>query len=68
VEVDPRYFRPAEVDSLVGDASKARDELGWRPRTSFAELVREMATEDLREAERDSMLHKAGHRLLRNHE
>jgi GDPmannose 4,6-dehydratase len=68
VEVDPRYFRPAEVETLLGDASKARDELGWKPKTTFAELVREMATEDLREAERDRMLHGAGHRLFRNHE
>jgi GDPmannose 4,6-dehydratase len=68
VEVDPRYFRPAEVETLVGDASKARDELGWTPKTGFRELVREMAAEDLREAERDHMLHSAGHRLMRNHE
>jgi GDPmannose 4,6-dehydratase len=68
VEVDPRYFRPAEVESLLGDASKARDELGWAPKTGFRELVREMAAEDLREAERDHMLHSAGHRLTRNHE
>jgi GDPmannose 4,6-dehydratase len=68
VEVDPRYFRPAEVETLVGDASKARDELGWAPKTGFRDLVREMAAEDLREAERDRMLHSAGHRLLRNHE
>jgi len=68
VEVDPRYFRPAEVDTLLGDASKARDALGWKPKTSFAELVREMATEDLREAEGERLLHGAGHRAPRNRE
>ena len=47
VEVDPRYFRPTEVDHLQGDASKAREKLGWRPRTGFTELVREMVTADL---------------------
>jgi GDPmannose 4,6-dehydratase len=48
VRIDPRYFRPAEVETLLGDASLARQKLGWRPRTSFAELVREMAEADLR--------------------
>jgi GDPmannose 4,6-dehydratase len=51
VAVDPRYFRPAEVESLLGDASKARDKLGWKARTSFRELVREMTRADLRAAE-----------------
>ncbi len=49
VEIDPRYFRPAEVDLLIGDASKAREKLGWKPRTSFKELVRIMVESDLRE-------------------
>jgi GDPmannose 4,6-dehydratase len=48
VEIDPRYFRPAEVDYLVGDASKARSVLGWAPRTSFGELVRLMVEADIR--------------------
>ncbi len=47
VAIDPRYFRPTEVDLLLGDASKARQRLGWRPKTSFPELVREMVAEDL---------------------
>ncbi len=50
--VDPRYFRPTEVETLLGDASKARQQLGWSPQTSFEELVREMAEADLAEAKR----------------
>jgi GDPmannose 4,6-dehydratase len=51
VSVDPIYFRPAEVETLLGDASKAREKLGWRAKTTFAELVKEMVREDLRLAE-----------------
>ena len=47
IEVDPHYFRPTEVDALVGDASKARRVLGWRPRTTFRELLSEMVHADL---------------------
>jgi len=61
VEVDPRYFRPTEVDYLLGDASKARRELGWEPRISFRELVHMMVDDDLKTAERDSMLVNAGY-------
>ena len=46
VRIDPVYFRPTEVDLLIGDASKARQKLGWKPKTSFAELVKEMVTSD----------------------
>ena len=53
VAVDPRYYRPAEVDSLLGDASRARRELGWEPRISFEALVAEMAREELRRAKRE---------------
>jgi GDPmannose 4,6-dehydratase len=68
VAVDPRYFRPAEVETLLGDASKAHRELGWKPRVSFAELVSEMVTEDLKEAERDALVHKHGFNAFRYHE
>jgi GDPmannose 4,6-dehydratase len=60
VRVDPRYFRPTEVDALLGDASKAREKLGWVARTSFAELVGEMVREDLRAAERDELVKRHG--------
>lgn len=53
VRIDPRYFRPTEVDLLVGDASKARDKLGWRPKRSLNELVREMVASDLQLARRE---------------
>jgi len=57
VEVDPRYFRPTEVDELCGDASRARERLGWAPRTTFAELVRLMVAADLQEAGLDPDRH-----------
>lgn len=68
VRVDPRYFRPTEVDSLLGDASKARDKLGWVPQTTFQALVEEMATEDLREAERDALVTRHGFKSYNHHE
>jgi len=55
VRVDPRYFRPTEVDTLLGDASKARKKLGWKPQIGFHELVSEMVAADLKEAERDQL-------------
>jgi GDPmannose 4,6-dehydratase len=61
VAVDPRYFRPTEVDSLLGDPSKARQKLRWQAKTSFEDLVDEMVREDLRGAERDALLRKHGH-------
>ncbi len=60
VAVDPRYFRPTEVETLLGDSSKAQRELGWAPRTSFDELVKEMVQADLRSAERDALVRKHG--------
>jgi GDPmannose 4,6-dehydratase len=62
VAVDPRYFRPAEVDTLLGDASKAMRELGWSPTIGFDELVREMAQADLRAAQRDELITRHGYR------
>jgi len=60
VAVDPRYFRPAEVDSLLGQGDKARQRLGWTARTGFAELVAEMAREDLAAARRDELVRRHG--------
>ena len=61
VALDPRYLRPTEVDTLLGDARKARKELGWKPRVSFDALVREMAREDLAVAEREALVKNAGY-------
>ncbi len=61
VAVDPRYFRPTEVETLLGDAGKARRQLGWTPRISFAELVTEMVREDLKAAERDDLVRRHGY-------
>ncbi len=60
VSVDPRYFRPAEVETLLGDATKAKEKLGWVSKTSFHELVSEMMSEDLKEAQRDELIRKNG--------
>jgi GDPmannose 4,6-dehydratase len=60
VRVDPRYYRPTEVASLLGDASKARDKLGWRPQTGFDELVKEMVRSDFDAARRDALVRDAG--------
>lgn len=62
VSVDPRYFRPTEVETLLGDASKAHSRLGWAPKISFEELVTEMVREDLRAAERDELIKRHGYR------
>ena len=61
VKVDPRYFRPTEVESLLGDPSKAKAQLGWTPKISFQELVEEMVREDLKSAERDELVKKSGY-------
>ena len=60
VAVDPAYFRPTEVETLLGDAAKAREKLGWRPKTTFRELVREMVTADLEDAKRDQLCRQEG--------
>ncbi len=68
VRVDPRYFRPTEVESLLGDAEKARNNLGWTPQTSFAELVAEMVSEDLKSASRDHLVTQHGFNAYSHHE
>ncbi len=68
VRIDPRYFRPTEVETLLGDAGKAKKILGWKPKTSFQELVREMAEEDFKAAERDALVREHGFRIYDHHE
>ena len=65
VAVDTRYFRPAEVETLLGDPSKARAKLGWEPRTSFDELVSEMVENDMQQARRDALIERSGYRAYR---
>ncbi len=68
VAVDPRYYRPTEVHSLLGDPSKARTELGWESQVTFEELVKEMVREDLKAAERDALIKAHGHEIFNYHE
>ena len=68
VSIDPRYFRPTEVATLLGDPSKAKQQLGWEPRTTFEELVREMMREDLESAKRDELIKQHGFRYFVRHE
>ena len=68
ISVDPRYFRPTEVETLLGDASKARKELGWAPKITFAELVAEMAQEDFKSAQRDELVERHGYQTMSFHE
>ena len=68
VEVDPRYFRPTEVETLLGDPTKAKEKLGWEPRTTFAELVAEMVREDLNSAKRDELVKHHGFNAFNYHE
>jgi len=68
VAVDPRYFRPTEVETLLGDPTKAKEKLGWTPKTTFDELVAEMVREDLKAAERDELIKKHGYKAMDYHE
>jgi GDPmannose 4,6-dehydratase len=63
VSVDAKYFRPTEVDTLLGDAAKAKVKLGWVPKTSFGELVKEMVASDLKAAERDRIIRENGYKV-----
>jgi len=68
VAVDPRYFRPTEVETLLGDPTKAKKKLGWEPHISFKELVSEMVREDFKAAQRDALVKSHGHRSYDHHE
>ncbi|MCD6429645.1 MAG: GDP-mannose 4,6-dehydratase [Deltaproteobacteria bacterium] len=68
VAVDQRYFRPTEVETLLGDPTKAKEKLGWTPKITFDELVAEMVREDLKTAERDELVKKHGYSVLNYHE
>lgn len=68
VAIDSRYFRPAEVETLLGDATKAKEKMGWQATTSFADLVKEMMGSDLEIARRDAMVNAAGYRVSHYHE
>ena len=68
VRIDPRYFRPTEVETLLGDPGKAKRQLGWEPKISFAQLVDEMVREDLEIARRDALVENEGYRVYRHHE
>jgi GDPmannose 4,6-dehydratase len=68
VSVDPRYFRPTEVETLLGDPSKAKAKLGWEPKITFGELVKQMVREDLKSAERDELVKRHGYYTSNYHE
>ncbi len=68
VRIDPKYFRPTEVDYLQGDATKARQKLGWEPQVGFDKLVSIMVQEDLKEAERDHLCQRVGFRIYNHSE
>ena len=68
VSVDPRYFRPTEVETLLGDSTKAKNKLGWVPKITFIELVKEMVVEDFKQAERDHLCQTKGYSTYNYHE
>ena len=68
VRVDPRYYRPTEVETLLGDTTKAREKLGWTPKITLAELVAEMVVSDYASAKRDSLVKLAGFQAYDYHE
>ena len=68
VAMDPRYFRPTEVETLLGDPTKAKEKLGWTPKISFKQLVEEMVQADLQAAERDALCDREGFRVFDHYE
>ena len=68
VSVDPNYFRPTEVDTLLGDPTKAKEKLGWQPEVTFSELVKEMVRADLEEAKKDDLVQRAGFPIFNHNE
>ncbi|MEJ2157894.1 MAG: GDP-mannose 4,6-dehydratase [Desulfobacteraceae bacterium] len=66
VEIDPRYFRPTEVETLLGDPTKAKEKLGWQPRISFEEMIAEMTKTDLEEAKKDRLVVDGGYKIFEN--
>jgi len=68
IRVDPRYYRPTEVESLLGDSTKAHQKLGWSPKITFKQLVEEMIREDFKIAERDELIRKHGYKVMDYHE
>jgi GDPmannose 4,6-dehydratase len=68
VKIDPRYFRPSEVETLLGDPTKAKDKLGWTPQTTFDELVSEMMREDMKAAQRDQLVSQHGFKYFNHNE
>jgi GDPmannose 4,6-dehydratase len=68
VAVDPHYFRPTEVETLLGDPTKAKQKLGWEPKIGFNELVAEMVREDLVAAEKDDLCRREGYKIYNYHE
>ena len=68
VRIDPRYFRPAEVETLLGDPTKAKQKLGWQAKTSFEEMVSEMVRADLESARKDELVKEHGFQTFDYHE
>ncbi len=64
IQIDPKYFRPTEVETLLGDPSKAKSKLGWHPKISFNELVAEMVSEDFKVAQRDELIRRHGYHVM----
>ena len=68
ISIDIKYFRPTEVETLLGDSTKAKNKLGWSPKITFYELVKEMTEADLKEAERDKLCQTKGYSTYNYHE